>query len=40
MRYGLINDVTGEWAPMTFDTFGAASEYSQNFGPEWRVESL
>jgi hypothetical protein len=37
MRYGLINDVTREWASKAFDTFGEASDYSQNFGPEWRV---
>jgi len=40
MRYGLINDMTGEWAPEAFDTFAQASDYSQNFGPEWRVEAL
>lgn len=40
MRYGLINDTTGDWAPKVFDTWAEASDYSQNFGPEWRVEEL
>jgi len=22
----------------SFDTFGEASDYSQNFGPDWRVD--
>ena len=23
-----------------FDTFGAASDYGQNFGPDWEVEAV
>lgn len=40
MRYGLINANTGEWADKFFDTWSDASEYSQNFSDDWRVECL
>lgn len=40
MRYGLINTQTGEFAPEVFDTFAEASDYSQNFGPEWEVDEI
>lgn len=38
--FTLKNEITGELRAERFDTWARASEFSQNFGPEWIVHEI